>query len=147
MRDITYWDPFRDMHQLRSEIEGLIDRAASGAKLVVGAPWRPVSDVVETDDAIMITAELPGCKDEDVEVLVRGRTLTIRGTRTLEHKSEDERYRRVERSYGDFERSFRLPEGIAEKDIHAKVAYGVLQVKIALPPASDTARIPVGGGD
>ena len=111
LRDITYWDPFRDMHQLRAEIEGLIDRAASGAKSAVGAPWRPVSDVVETDDAIMITAELPGCKDEDVEVLVRDRVLTIRGTRTMEESSEDEHYRRVERSYGDFERSFRLPQG------------------------------------
>ena len=97
LRDITYWDPFRDMHQLRAEIEGLIDRAASGAKSAVGAPWRPVSDVVETDDAIMITAELPGCKDEDVEVLVRDRVLTIRGTRTMEESSEDEHYRRVER--------------------------------------------------
>lgn len=147
MRDITYWDPFRDMHQLRSEIEGLIDRAASGAKSAVGAPWRPVSDVVETDDAIMITAELPGCKDEDVEVLVRGRLLTIRGTRTMEETSEDQHYRRVERSYGDFERSFRLPEGVSEQDIHAKVAYGVLQVKIPLPHATDTTRIPVSGGD
>jgi len=147
MRDITYWDPFRDIHQLRSEIEGLIDRAAIGAKSAVGAPWRPISDVVETDDAIMITAELPGCKDEDVEVLVRGRTLTIRGTRTMEDKTETEHYRRVERSYGDFERSFRLPEGVTENDIHAKVAYGVLQVKVALPPTSDTTRIPVAGGD
>jgi HSP20 family protein len=147
MRDITYWDPFRDMRQLRSEIEGLIDRAASGAKSAVGAPWRPVSDVVETDDAIMITAELPGCNDEDVEVLVRGRVLTIRGTRTMEATSESEHYRRVERSYGDFERSFRLPEGVSENDIHAKVAYGVLQVKIALPHTRDTARIPVAGGD
>jgi len=147
LRDITYWDPFRDMHQLRSEIEGLIDRAASGAKSAVGAPWRPVSDVIETDDAIMITAELPGCKDEDVEVLVRDRVLTIRGTRTMEASSESEHYRRVERSYGDFERSFRLPQGVTESDIHAKVAYGVLQVKIAKPQASETTRIPVSGGD
>jgi HSP20 family molecular chaperone IbpA len=65
----------------------------------------------------------------------------------LDHKSENERHRRAGRSYGDFDRSFRLPEGIAEKDIHAKVAYGVLQVKIALLPASDTTRIPVGGND
>ena len=148
MRDITYWDPFRDMNKLRSEIESLIDRAASGrARSAVGAPWRPVSDVVETDDAIMITAELPGCKDEDVEVLVRGRLLTIRGTRTMEETSAGEHYRRVERSYGDFERTFRLPDGVTEKDIHAKVAYGVLQVKITLPRTRETARIPVTGGD
>jgi HSP20 family protein len=147
LRDITYWDPFRDMRQLRSEIEGLIDRAATGAKSAVGAPWRPVSDVVETDDQIMITAELPGCKDEDVEVLVRDRVLTIRGTRTMEASSENEHYRRVERSYGDFERSFRLPPGVTENDIHAKVAYGVLQVKIAKPQASETTRIPVSGED
>jgi HSP20 family protein len=90
---------------------------------------------------------LPGCKDEDVEVLVRGRLLTIRGTRTMEETSETQHYRRVERSYGDFERSFRLPEGVSEQDIHAKVAYGVLQVKIPLPHATDTTRIPVSGGD
>ena len=147
MRDITYWDPFRDMHQLRSEIEGLIDRAASGAKSAVGAPWRPISDVVETADSIMITAELPGCKDEDVEVTVRDRILTVRGTRQMEEKSEDEHYRRVERSYGDFARSFRLPEGVTEKDIRAKVAYGVLQIKIKLPHTAESTRIPVSGSD
>jgi HSP20 family protein len=147
MRDVIYWDPFRDMHQLRSEIEGLIDRAAAGAKSAVGAPWRPVSDVIETDDAIMITAELPGCKDEDVEVSVRGQVLTIRGTRTMEATTEDEHYRRVERSYGDFERSFRLPEGVTEKDIHAKVAYGVLQIKIQRPASDNSTRIPVRSDD
>jgi HSP20 family protein len=147
MRDITYWDPFRDMTQLRSEIEGLIDRAASGAKSAVGAPWRPVSDIVETDDSIMITAELPGCKDEDVEVVVRGRVLTIRGSREIQEKSEGEHYRRVERSYGDFARSFRLPDGITENDIHAKVAYGVLQIKIKLPENRESTRIHVSGGE
>jgi HSP20 family protein len=143
MRDITYWDPIRDMHQLRSEIEGLIDRAASSAKSAVGAPWRPVSDVVEADDTIVITAELPGCNDEDVEIAVHGRVLTIRGTRTMEERSDDEHYRRVERSFGDFARSFRLPEGVTDKDIHAAVAYGVLKITIQLPTPAQGTRIPV----
>lgn len=148
MRDITYWDPFRDVNQLRAEIEGLISRASGGARSsAVGAPWRPVSDVVETDHELMITAELPGCKDEDVEVSVRGRVLTIRGHRQMQESTQDAHYRRLERSYGDFQRSFRLPAGVTEKDIHAKVAYGVLQVRIALPQTPESAQIPVSSGD
>jgi HSP20 family protein len=145
MRDVTYWDPVRDMHQLRSEIEGLIDRAASGAKSAVGAPWRPVSDVVETADEIVITAELPGCNDKDIEITARGQILTIRGSRTMAETTEDEHYRRVERSYGDFERSFRLPSGVSQEDIHASVVYGVLQIRIRKPVTSDAHRIPVSG--
>jgi HSP20 family protein len=90
---------------------------------------------------------LPACNDEDVEVTVRNRILTVRGTCQREEKSKDEHYQRVERKYGDVARSFGLPEGITETDIGAKVAYGVLQVKITLPDTAKSTQIPVAGSD
>jgi HSP20 family protein len=148
MRDITRWDPWHDMQSLRNEIEGLIDRAASGTRLSVGAPWRPVADVVETDHTMIITAELPGCKDDDVKVSLHGGVLTIRGHRTLEQESGDAQYHRRERSYGDFQRSFRLPDGVEQSDVHAHVAYGVLKVTIDCRNAREASHeIPVTGGD
>ena len=146
MSELSYWDPWRDMHALRSELEALIDRAAPGRHHGPGAPWRPVADVVESDHRTVITAELPGCKDEDVEVAVHGRVLTIRGHRTLEQESADDRVHRRERSYGDFQRAFRLPAGIEPSDIHAQVAYGVLKITIEHNAPAPTTRIPVTGG-
>ncbi len=147
MPEITYWDRVRDLSELRSEIEQLIHRAAGGATPAARVPWRPVSNVVETKDSIVVTAELPGCKDEDVEVLLQDRMLTIRGTRKQEEKTEGQHFRRIERSYGAFARSFALPQGVSEKDIDANIAHGVLKVTIKLPESSEATRIPIAPGD
>ncbi len=81
----------------------------------------------------MVTAELPGCNVEDVEDVARGRILTIRGAREIKEMSRGEHDRRLERSYGDVGRSFPPPDGITKNDIDAKVAYGVVQIKIKHP--------------
>lgn len=129
-------EPWRDWERALPRPEG-----------VAGAPWRPVSDVVETDDAYVITAELPGVSDEDIEITTRGGVLTIAGHRTMQDEVTTDRMHRIERSYGDFARSFRLPDGVAEDDITAKVAYGVLRVEIPKrrePPARRITVAPAG---
>ncbi len=138
MLDVMRWDPFRGLERLRNELA-----LAGGGP--ASAPWAPVSDVIETADGYVVTAELPGVKDEDIEITTRAGMLTIRGDRRLEDEVSDDHYHRLERSYGAFERSFRLPEGVAPEDIHASVAYGVLRVAIPKPAEPESRRIPVQG--
>lgn len=132
--DITRWDPFRELSAMRAEMERLMARGAGAGTLP--SRWSPVSDVIETEDAIVITAELPGVKDEDVHITVQDGVLRISGQRRLEEETHDDRFHRIERSYGDFERSFALPRGVSEDAIRASVAYGVLKVTVPKPQGS-----------
>jgi HSP20 family protein len=128
--DITRWDPLRELGAMRAEMERLLARGGPGT---LPRRWSPVSDVIETEDAIVITAELPGVKDEDVHITVQEGVLRISGERRLEEETHEDRFHRIERSYGDFERTFTLPRGVDTDAIHAGVAYGVLKVTVPKP--------------
>ncbi|MEZ0284825.1 MAG: Hsp20/alpha crystallin family protein [Thermoleophilia bacterium] len=143
MRDIIRWDPFRDLFALRAEMDRLLARVPGPGESSLPRRWAPASDVVETDDAIVITAELPGVKDEDVAITVENGVLRISGERRLEHETEDDRYHRLERSYGGFERTFPLPPSVDEDDINAGIAYGVLKISIPKPTATEPKRIAI----
>lgn len=142
--DIMRWDPLRELAAMRTEMERLMGRG--GASGTLPRRWSPVSDVIETEDSIVITAELPGVKDEDVHITVQDGVLRISGVRRLEEETHEERFHRIERSYGDFERSFTLPRGVSEDDIRAGVAYGVLKVTIPKPSGSAPKVIAVNPG-
>lgn len=143
--DILRWDPFRDLAAMRAEMERTMARAGAGGG-TLPTRWSPVSDVVETEDAIVITAELPGVKDEDISITVQDGVLRIAGERNLEEEASGDRFHRIERSYGGFEREFRLPPGVAEDDISAGVAYGVLKVTIPKPSAPQPKVIAINPG-
>ena len=138
--DIFRWDPLRDLDVMRAEIERLARQRGGGT---LPRRWSPVSDVVESEDSIVITAELPGVKDEDIAIRVQNGTLSISGERTLTEEVHEDRYHRLERSYGGFERSFVLPPGVEEDDISAGVAYGVLKVTIPKPSSPEPKVIPI----
>jgi HSP20 family protein len=93
----------------------------------------PLVDVKESDKAITMHAELPGMRKEDINIHVEGNMLHISGQRSQEKKQENENWRRVERSYGSFRRSFRLPEGVKEDNIKAMCKDGVLEVVVPKP--------------
>lgn len=137
---LIQWDPLREMSLVRDELSRMLSRV-EGPSTAAGAPWAPTSDVIETDDGLVITAELPGVSDADIRVTVEDGVLHIRGERHLHDEVRRDRYHRIERSYGGFERSFRLPPGVREEDIHASTAYGVLRVTV--PRAHDAERRPV----
>src|SRR5262245_16294701 len=142
MWDIVRWDPWRDLGQFRREFDRLIDGRGGAAS----APWSPASDVYETEDAIVITAELPGVKDADVDISGQDGMLTIRGERRLENEVSQDRFRRLERSYRSFQRSFRVPPGVREEDIKASVAYGVLRITIPKPAEAKARKVPIASG-
>lgn len=99
--------------------------------------WVPAVDIRETDDAFMVSAELPGLSKKDVEVTLENNQLTISGERHWEDKDERETLRRVERGYGRFSRSFLLSGQVDPEKVKATFKAGVLEVEV---PKSDEAR-------
>jgi len=99
----------------------------AGSKL---STWNPSVDIYETDDALVIKAELPGVSKDDVSIDVHQNTLTLRGQRKHEAEVKDEQYHRVERSYGSFQRSFTLPSTIDYEKVQATFKDGVLELHL-----------------
>jgi HSP20 family protein len=134
------WDPFRVMDALlrwdplHSE-NNLLSR---------GGEYVPRFDVKEAKNSYVLRADLPGVKEEDVEVSVNGSLLTVAGKREDERRDEGEQYYSVERSYGTFSRSFSLPDGIDAAGISADLKSGVLTVQIPKRPEAQPRKISLG---
>lgn len=87
----------------------------------------------ENDKEIVVNGDLPGVKKEDLHVELHDDVLTISGSRKSEKEEKNDKYHCVERSFGSFSRSFRLPDGVAEKDVKADLSDGVLKVTVTKP--------------
>ncbi len=145
MSDLATWDPFSELSAMRTEMDELLAREGEDLS-AVEAPWSPVSDVIEREDAFVITAELPGVHDEDIDISVTEGFLTIRGTRWIEDPESSGRLNLTERPYGGFERvrgDLQLPQGVEVGAIHAGIAYGALKVTVPKSAVSEPRRIPV----
>jgi HSP20 family protein len=128
MRDMLSWDPFEEMRQ----ITGLHNLA-----------FVPSFDVKESKDAYLFTADLPGVKEDDLEVTVSGHRLTVSGKRDEEKKTEEERYYAYERRYGSFSRSFTLPEEAEPGSISAVLKNGELSIRVPKKAEHQPKRIPL----
>jgi HSP20 family protein len=104
-------------------------------------------DLVETEDELVLRADLPGLNREDVEIEVKDGILTVAGERRAEHETKQEGYHRVERSFGRFSRSLELPQGVAADSVKASFESGVLDVRIPKPAERKPTRIEIGEGD
>ena len=136
MNGMTVWEPTSDIANLSQRMDRLFDQLM-GRQLRrnvseggVRGTWMPAVDILEKNDAIEITADLPGFKGDDVDVSVEGGVLTIRGERKFEDASEGETYHRVERTYGLFERTFTLPNTVDPSKVEARFKDGVMHVRL-----------------
>src|SRR5580698_5455342 len=102
-----------------------------------GRPWSPAVDIVETQDALQLKADLPDVKLEDIDVRVENQTLTLSGKRRFEEEEKVKGYHRIERSYGDFVRSFTIPQTVDTEKVAADYKNGVLTVSL---PKKDAAK-------
>jgi len=131
------WDPFRAMN-------ALLRWDPFGDDLGPLASWTgaytPRFDVKETKDAYVLKADLPGVKDEEVDVSLSGNMLTISGKKEEEHKEEGEQYYAMERTYGSFSRSFSLPDMADGERIEAKLENGVLTLTLGKKQPVSNAR-------
>lgn len=105
--------------------------------------WNPKVNVADKDDSLVLNAELPGVEKKDITVELNGRVLTLRGERSSDSESKEEKYHRKERFYGKFERSFTLPEGVDPDAIEANHKDGVLTVSIPKPESEKPRKITV----
>jgi len=125
---ISPWRPFRELEEWERRFDDLFRRPLWRLP-VEERGWMPAVDVFEKEDRFVVKAELPGMKEEDIDVSVVGDTLSIRGEKKTEIKEED--YYRCERSYGSFYRSIPLPSNVDANKIEASFDGGVLEVALS----------------
>ncbi|HTX09193.1 MAG TPA: Hsp20/alpha crystallin family protein [Solirubrobacteraceae bacterium] len=126
---LTRWDPFTELGELRSRFDRMFDEWLDGHERA----WTPAIDVVRDDDHLVLRADLPGIKPEEVKIEVEDDILTVSGEHRESKEQKDENYVRRERRYGSFMRSMALPAGVDAKKIKAKTHDGVIEVAIPLP--------------
>lgn len=122
-------DPFRNLDRWVLRVDDMF-RGANGETGEAMANWTPTMDVIEKDDRILLRAELPGMSEEDVEITVEDRNLTIHGEKKFEHEDTEGHFRRLESRYGSFYRSFNLPNTVDQELIDARFTKGVLEIEL-----------------
>jgi HSP20 family protein len=129
---IVRFDPFHEFATLQDRMNRLFgDVYLRDGDVTARGRWVPSVDIYETDSHdVMIKAELPDMTREDIEVTVEGHTLTLRGERKLPADVKEEQFRRVERHYGAFTRSFTLPNTVDASRVSADYKNGVLTVRL-----------------
>ncbi len=126
---LTRWDPFRELSILQDRVNRAFNEQMSRSEGDDGGTWGPVVDILETKSDLIVRAELPGMKKEDIDVEVTGESLTIRGERK-EPESEDQRFIRVERPTGQFVRSFTIGVPVQPDKVKAAYKDGVLEITV-----------------
>ncbi len=129
--DLVQWRPFREVSRLRREMDRLWDDyfgAGRRALQPLGEAWSPVVDVSETGDTVTVKAEIPGLEAKDIDINIVGDVLTIKGEKKSEREEKGENYHLVERSYGSFSRSLKLPAAVQVDKVEAEYKNGVLTI-------------------
>jgi HSP20 family protein len=133
VQSVVRWDPFADMADLRREMDqvfGDFFGRTPSKMAATEAIWSPLVDIHETKDSFQLKAELPGVKQEDIQVSVEGDALTLKGERKRETEVKEDQYHRIERSYGRFERVILLPSVVDPDRVKATYGDGVLEIQL-----------------
>ena len=145
--------PETSLARFRNEMSGLVDRFFRdpwGPSLFESFParlgWGPRIDLAETEDAVIVTAEMPGVDPKDVEISVTGNVLTLRGHKQQEKEEKGRNYHYVERHYGDFHRALPLPGSVDPEKVDAVFKNGVLTISLSKRAEAKPKRITVRNG-
>lgn len=125
------WDPFRELSTLQDRVNRVFNEQLSRGEAAEGAgkTWAPVVDILESESDLIVRAELPGIKREDIDVEVTSESLTIRGERKIDEQ-DGAKYLRVERAYGPFQRSFSIGVPVQPDKVKAAYRDGILEVTV-----------------
>lgn len=151
MPNIVRFDPFEDLTRLQREVNRLFDDSSrtparnGGAEHAAARSWAPAVDIYEDHNEIVVKVDLPGLKQDDIDIEITGETLTIKGERKFEDSERKDGYVRVERSYGLFQRSFTIGVPVDQDKVRAAFNSGVLDIRLPKSEATKPKKISVSG--
>lgn len=132
MKPMKSDDPLRDLFELQEKMHRLLVDAFlhAGDSAEVAGAWSPPMDVYETNDAIVLIAELPGLARDDVEIRIDQNSLVLQGERKFSKDVKEENYHRIERHFGAFSRTLPLPPAVDTEAVTAELRNGVLEITL-----------------
>jgi len=134
---VTHTDPLSNMRMFEDAFSRLLSEPRTGR------PWSPPVDIFETENELVLKADLPDVELKDIEVRVENQTLTIRGERKFEQDQNANGYHRIERSYGSFVRSFAVPSTVDTEKVNAVYKNGVLSISLPKKEAAKPRQVKV----
>jgi HSP20 family protein len=149
MKSLARWQPFQEFTALQRQMNRLFDAFSGRTALLPfgetlsGWEFGPPVDIYEDDQKLTFKVEVPGIDEKDIKVEIENNVLTIRGERKLEKDVKEENFRRMERHYGAFSRSFTLPSTVDPEKIEANYAHGVLAIQMPKLAAARPKQIKV----
>ena len=149
MTVLTRWEPFREFATLQDRMNRLFRESynENQDQSLTTSSFAPAVDVYEDEHNVTLKIEVPGIEEKDIDVRIENNTLTVHGERKIEKEEKEENYRRVERQYGSFTRTFNLPTTVDSEKVSANYDKGVL--KISLPKKAEAKpkqiKVNVGG--
>jgi HSP20 family protein len=130
---ITRWDNYRDVLALQNRMNSLFQdfsRSGNGESELATAGFVPPVDIFEDENKLVLKIEIPGIRQEDIDVRLENNTLAVKGERNFQSEGKEENFHRVERRYGSFYRAFTLPNTIDQNTIKADYEAGVLKIEL-----------------
>ncbi len=148
MTVLTRWDPFREFTTLQERMNRLLrDSSGEGREeSLITTNFAPAVDVYEDEHNVTLKIEVPGIDEKDIDVRIENNTLTVHGERKFEKEEKEENFRRVERQYGSFTRSFTLPNTVDSDKVSAHYDKGVLKITLAKKAEAKPKQIKVNVG-
>src|ERR1700678_2623349 len=149
MTVLPRWDPFRELNTLQDRMNRLFRDSVAGDtqdQSLATSAFAPPVDVYEDEHNITLKIEVPGIDEKDIDVRIENNTLTVHGERKFEKGEKEENYRRVERQYGSFTRSFTLPTTVDAEKVSANYDKGVLKIALAKKAEAKPKQIKVNVG-
>jgi HSP20 family protein len=148
MTVLTRWDPFREFTTLQDRMNRLFRDSfgPEGEQSLTTTTFAPAVDVYEDEHNITLKIEVPGIDEKDIDVRIENNTLTVHGERKFEKEEKEENFRRVERQYGSFTRSFTLPNTVDPEQVSATYDKGVLKIQLAKKAEAKPKQIKVNVG-
>jgi HSP20 family protein len=137
MTVLTRWEPFREFSAVQDRMNRMNrlfrepNSPESPEEALTTVGFAPPVDIYEDEHTIILKLEIPGIDEKDIDVHIENNTLTVHGERKIEKEEKEENFRRVERQYGSFTRSFTLPSSVDPGQVSADYAKGVLKIKLA----------------
>ncbi|HTR47315.1 MAG TPA: Hsp20/alpha crystallin family protein [Verrucomicrobiae bacterium] len=148
MNAITRRDPFSNLATWQDQVNRMFEAAFPGrGDNSALTTWAPSVDIYETENELVLKADLPDVNEKDIDIRVENNMLTIHGERKFEQKVKEENYLRIERTYGSFSRSFSLPNTISTESIKAEYKNGVLTVEMPKRAESKPKQVKINIGN